>query len=687
MRALLVAMILLFGCKVGWSQRADTTLRELMVLARTSPDSIVLRWAPPRASDWLKANRSGYRLERFTVLRDGKLLPTVEREILLPGVLLPLPLDGWEPLVPRDKYAAIAAQALHGDSFELTTDNQSVFAIANKVKENDQRYGVALLTADMSPRVAQALALRWVDRQVKKNEKYLYRIISVTGVDTLRGSAFVAPEVQTLPRPLEFTASFKGSNVLLQWNRWLHRGTYTAYVVERAVRGGDFVRLHEEPLVTLAAEEQRELRHQYATDSVPHDGKEYVYRIRGLTPFGELGPPSEEASGRATLDPDDTPHITSAESRDNVRIELLWEYPVEAEPGLKGFDVRRSGGPGTPYQTLLAKPLPASARTFVDEAPLHFNYYQIVAITQADRQLVSHVHLAQLVDSVPPLPPRGLRGEIRADGRVYVAWLPNKEADIFGYRVYRGNLAREEFAQVTVEPTAEAVWNDSVSLKTLNRHLFYQVMAIDRSQNHSELSAVLRLAIPDQVKPVPPVFLPPQASREGVALHWVRSGSEDVKRYEVYHLADNDEWKKLSELPRKGMDTAYTYLDREGPEGRSRVYTVVAVDSAGLVSDPAVPIQAGKILTAVKPPVKIKDDVDRTGKRIRLSWQYDEPGVAKYQVYRAREDEPLKLWATLEGNAFEDKQVVMNTRYTYRVMAVFRSGARSAMSDEVSIKY
>src|SRR5688500_3439323 len=70
----------------------------IAIVARPSQDSITLRWAPLSPKIWMLGNVKGYRVERFLVSRDGKLLSQPEKIVLEPS-LRPWPEERWERLV------------------------------------------------------------------------------------------------------------------------------------------------------------------------------------------------------------------------------------------------------------------------------------------------------------------------------------------------------------------------------------------------------------------------------------------------------------------------------------------------------------------------------------------------------------------------------------------------------------
>ncbi|MBX2942943.1 MAG: fibronectin type III domain-containing protein [Cyclobacteriaceae bacterium] len=683
-----LAVVLLFSFDYV-SAQIDTIQNQIKVLARPSLDSIVLRWAPVNVDAWIKGSRDGYEVDRYTLVRDGKIVNPPEKKQLA-GLMKPWPEEQWERLVNQNKYAAIAAQALFGSEFELTTEGTDVFQIVNKVQENEMRFSFALYAADLSVPVSLALGLRFTDKDVRQGEKYLYRVLSIHEGDTIYGSVFQGPEEYVLPAPMDFIAEFEGSIVSLKWDQSYHRGIYTAYVVERSADGGRFMPITEDAMVTLSNEDQPESRYQYATDSLPDGNKEYAYRVRGLTPFGEIGPPTEPVSGISTATITDVPYIRSDESPDNTVINLNWEFPAVSESGLKGFEVRRSSSPKDRPITINKEIIASALRTFQDEAPEKNNYYQVVAIALSGEEFKSPIHLVQLIDSIPPLAPVGMSGKVDERGRVSFSWKPNEELDMYGYRIYRSNNPNAEFSQVTIEPIANNSFVDSINLKTLDRHIYYQVMAIDKSQNHSKLSEVLALEIPDQVPPVSPVFLPVTSNKEVVELQWLPSSSDDVKSYDIYlQKPGEQEWRKLNSVPRT-KDSIISYKVTNLEEGLRVNFTVLAVDQSGLESTPATPVSAARLISAVKPPVQIAEpEIDRTAKNIRLKWNYEQNGVYKYQIYRAKENDTIRLYKTIEGttNDFNDKELVMNSVYTYQVVAVFSSGARSAFSEKIIVNY
>jgi fibronectin type 3 domain-containing protein len=661
----------------------------IQVVGRPSVDSVMLRWAPLTSARWQAANKHGYVIERFTLVRNGQVLNPVEVTSLTQTPLKPLPVEHWEPLVKNDRYAAITAQALYGSSFDVDMGKSDVFQIVNKAKENEQRFQFALFSADMSLAVAKASGLLYTDHQVKPNEKYLYRISINAPQDTCRGSLYISPtDVYKLPVITELKAERKGETVMLQWQAD-KMNFYTAYRVERSADGKMFTKISNEAVINFSPTEKENSNMIFTSDSVKSSDSRLWYRVVGITAFGEYGPVEESVETILTETISDVPYINNGINEDNTKVSLHWSFPEKLASEIKGFHIDRANTPKGNYNRLTTKLLTADKRTFTDTSPQRTNYYKVIAITPKGRELASPVYLVQLVDSIPPLPPKGLQAKVDEYGNISLQWQPNTEADIYGYRIYRAHYKSEEFFQVTSEPVIKPNLADKIDLKTLTKKIYYKVMAIDKSQNHSALSEIIEVKLPDKVKPVSPVMMPVKSTDEGIELHWQPSSSEDVVRYEVYRQpAGEKQWMRVFTIQAKG-DSVYRYSDTNLLSNRYN-YTVVAVDDSGLESEPAQAVVGSRIDRKLKPAVKFSEPViNRENKEVILTWTYELPAVKSYMIFKSIGDEQPVLYKTIPATSkqFTDKPLVAGEQYRYRVMALFENHSKSELSKELIITF
>lgn len=671
----------------------EPTIPAVAVLSRPLPDSILLRWGPTTPMAWELSIEQGYQIERTTILRNDQLLDSPDKILLTPEPILPWSFAQWEPLADSNDYAAVAGQAIFGETFEVTENMSSdMMQVVNKVKELEMRFSFALFAADQSIAVANASGLYFVDRNVKKGEKYLYKVYSTVPKETLNidtGYVYVGiMDYNPLPSPMEMNATSQDRAVEISWNSENYYGIYNSFHLERADDGAHFNQVNEKPIVNTYKGDRPNSRLTFRVDSLPEYNKEYLYRVRGITPFGEIGPPSDTVAVIALEVNELNPVITEKISPDNETMQITWDFEQNHEGKIKGFSVLRTADPKAPYDTI-AQSLPPNQRTFIDQSPELANYYVVAAEDQAGNFKNSFPALAQLIDSIPPIAPSGLVGHIDTTGLVSLNWIPNTENDIWGYRVYRANYAEEEYSQITVSPVTTTIYHDTIPLKNLTPQIFYKLMAVDKRGNASIFSDSLRLIKPDMLPPVPPVVEQIESSEKGVHLTIIPSSSADVVQHLVYRKNINQShWELVQQFD--SLKTKITYTDTSLSNYKPHLYTILAIDLAGLESERSRPVEGNKIDNGMRDEIKnIFAQANREERYIQLEWKYERQGIDKFMIYKSHEDQDYRLYKTYPANTMRaiDRSLKINTVYKYKVMAVYKSGARSPLSKEVKVNY
>jgi fibronectin type 3 domain-containing protein len=663
----------------------------IQAIGKAHADSIVLRWAPNNPTAWQLLNNFGYQVERYTILRNGKMLDQPEYIKLSSEALVPQPLAQWETLAEKDKYAAIAAQAIYGATFEMTESySSSMVQVFNAAKEQEQRFSFALLSADLSAQVARHAALGLVDKNIRPNEKYLYRVYSAAPASVLQvdtGLVYLGvADTVPLPKPVRLGAEFGDGMALLKWNKSYYEDIYIAYQVERSVDGKSFSPISELPITNTEAPQGYKPEWMFKLDSLPQNGTTYYYRVKGLTPFGEVGPPSDVISGKGYTPLKYNPAITAAEVENNAGVKLSWQFDKKAEELLEGFAILRASKANGTYEILEGSVAP-SRRSFTDTKAQTVNYYKVVALSKAGEEVASFPYLAQLEDSIPPSAPTQLLGQIDSTGSVQLQWAASPEADVLGYRIYRSNFGSSEFTQLTRDPVEATRFTDKINVKTLTKNIYYKLVAVDYRQNPSLFSEVLALDRPDVLPPVSPAFSAAKSTKQGIALEWNRSSSKDVAQHLLYRReAGNSNWQLIAYF----TDTTRVYIDKALAADRFYEYTLLAKDQQGLESDPAQPVRAKRLKEIIKPAIKnVVSRLDAQQEFIVFQWSYQEVGVKEYVLYRAQGEEGVSLYRVFEENIsqFADAGIKPGNTYRYQLKAIFTDGSESALSEEIKISY
>lgn len=660
------------------------------VIGRADKHQITLRWAPNEPYAWRTSMTYGFAVERYTIMRDSVLLTRPEKGEV--RTIKPWALADWKQLTEEDDYGAIAAQAIYGETFEVTEDFTSdITQVINKVHEIENRFSFALFAADHSPKVAEASGLWYVDKNVKSNERYLYRVYSLTPkakvkIDT--GYVYIGVnDFEPLPVIQQVETTLSEKSVIVSWPGRDYSHHYNSYIVERSDDGGaTYHSIAEVPIINTTADGNSEF--MFKTDSITVYDKKFYYRVKGINAFGETGPNSAPVSVEAHPLLKFMPRINRTRLNPNGTITVGWEFSDDGQKQITGFKLLRSDQARGHYKEI-QQDISAQTREVFDRSPANSNYYVIAAYDRYGNESRSYPVLEMLNDSIPPSQPVQLIGKIDTLGIVTLRWKENTEPDINGYRVYRANFEDQEFLQITRTPVSAASYTDTVVLNTLTRKIFYKVVAIDKRFNPSEFSTSVAIERPDVIPPASPSFNTVTLVKNGIAMAWNNSPSDDVSKEVLYRKSSKDKgWIPIKIF--HTSDSVHVFVDSLVQNHELYAYTLIAVDKQGLESVPSKPVTQKVSLKKNYAKVEyVNSKVNRQEKFIELQWTYSED-VSGFRIYRGVRGGAISLYKVL-GNTkalnFKDKDLVINTHYTYKIQAEFKDGALSPLSDELNVNY
>lgn len=680
--------LLLFSVSLGFCQSKQPTV---MVNARAQKDKILIRWAINSPIEWQKANKKGFVITRTTVLRDGAVLPKPEKIKLTAKPLLPEPLDSWLDMVQKDNNAAIIAQSIYGESFEVTGAKEGELSkIVSMADELDQRYTFALYAADMSFEGAVKAGWGFVDTNVKKNEVYAYQV-SVFESPKVKESSYLIglKDYTVLPAPTDFIAIPEDKKVLLSWDYETFKRIYTSFIVEKSSDGINYAPISNTALVNLNDKEDHPSKTMYYADTLSVNDKVYHYRLYGITSFGEKGELTKPitTTGIANL-------VTPARLSDysiinSNEVNLEWEYPKEAEGVIQGYEINLADNDKGPYK-VISKIIPPSERKLsYKESLFPSNYFTISVVGKNNQRLTSQSMLVQPVDSIPPVKPIGLEGVIDSLGVVRLKWKPNLEKDLRGYRILKANTANEEFVDIYHKSYEGNDYKDSVSLKMTNSKVYYRIAAEDMRFNISEPSDVLVLDKPDKIPPAAPIFKDYDNKEGKVHLKWIRSYSEDVAGYSLRRREKGQEkWLEIKQI----NDTIQEFTDDKVENKKIYQYAILAKDKSNNWSSLDHSTITVNVLNFM--PIKVitflQGTADRENKKIVLSWSYakSKDKITGVSIYKNIKGTPPTLWRELNGDIFtlEDKNLKINQEIEYHLIPNLESDS-PAKAEMVTVIY
>jgi fibronectin type 3 domain-containing protein len=671
--------------KAQVSQPEQIVNNTIEVIGKSYLDSVIIRWAPSSSDLWLSGNNYGYRIIRKTVgFGDSIFNDTQVINELSKTPIKPFPLEKIKPIANNDFYAGIVAQAIYGNTFSITTQDPQ--NLINKAREIDNRFSFSLFSCDMSRTAAEIHGLIYTDKDVRKNGHYIYQILLGSNNENKYDTGLIYINVAdtfSLPKPIELKALGGNQNITLRWNKKLFNDIYSAYIIERSEDGKKFIRRNNNPMVNLFNNTANEPTYNIFVDSIPVNQKNFIYRVRGISPLGEIGPPSDTVITRGEIPMYMmNPMITSSEVLTGGAVKINWEIPYVDSIHANEFQIQRAETSEGRYEKVSKSIVTGSNRSFIDNNPLGINYYVVEASDELGRRYRSFPSLVMLEDSVPPPVPKELSGICDSLGIIHLSWKPVKEKDLAGYKIFRYNKPGVEPMKINDTTITNTCYCDTLSLNTLTNYFYYSVASFDNHYNQSDYSEILKIRLYDTIAPPIVSFIKFENRNRIISLFWNKSISSDALQYRIYRkLKDCNNFELIAKC--KVEETQYNDLSFKGNYNE---YLITCIDEVGNESENSQILGVSVIQTPNYeiPEIFLKDIGAKASKLTYMSQRSD---IKKVLIYRCINKEPFTLFSSQEfsKDGFTDTNLIIGNSYTYKIQFIYNDGSRSALSNSISI--
>lgn len=682
--AYVIVIVLIFSVEiVAQTSNANPRMANISLISRADSDSVVLRWAPTKAGGWVIANKIGYVVERLVIDQDNPVDFT-KYEQLTENPLKPLALDEWKAKTNKDNmFSAVAAQALYGKLFNPTpTGSGDLNALRNAADELTNRYSFSLFAADNDAFTADALGLRWVDKDIEKGKKYAYRVFVAQLTEEYEfDTAYIL--VNAIPykassAPKELRYESGDGSVKLHWKE---NDAYSGYYVYRSDDGGQsYKKLNDLPIVTITPANAYTQAEPSYLDTTTTNYIEYKYQVRGVTAFAELSDAAETKAISKDKKAPLAPRINKPEQISSNEMKISWE--MENPPkDLQGFIVSKSIHSLHGYQLVTIDPLPKNTNEYIVNMGNEYElYYTVAAVDTAGNMTFSVPVLASRIIDSPPAIPTGLVGEVNDNGLVTLRWNRSPESNIKGYRVLMANDPKHNFTQITGQIHTDTVFENTVSLNTLTRNVYFRIAAVDNRYQHSEMSPILELERPDIIAPSEAVFNDVFVTDSSVQLKWYASTSNDLAMQVVLkRLKDEENWINLDTL--ESSVSSYTDIDIE--TATIYEYSILSIDQSGLSSKLAFPVMARPYDSGKRIPVQnLNAEYEQSNKTVTLTWSYSplEKERSWFVIYKALNNGDFKEHKSVDAVSlsFIDNNVKPGN-VSYGIVVMTSHGGESEM--------
>jgi len=693
---------------------------KIHLLSRTYGDSIVLRWAPEDYATWRYINRVGIDVLRYSEDRPFDADTLAHR-------LCPYTLEQFRQRYPTtDTLAMMAAGLLYDENRTRPTATKNppgtLGSLYEIYQEQQMRYGFALLTTEWRRDLAEALAMRLVDKTAKRGKTYEY-IVRPSEIDT-SGQIIVRtghiPEVKNERyKPEAFTTTLTDStiaenSVQLTWNR----KQYSTFEIERRWVGAkgktpgteEWQRVNDKPYIDMSPNEQGQPDTLYTmTDQVPRPGL-YDYRLLAHDAFGDLTeptkpfrvwvrditPPSPPAITLITIDRrDSTDLMKGVFATFHLRKDTL-------EQDYTGWHLVYYHEKDTHQQWRKLSPqMPATDSLLtLDVTGLSTGMVAVAATDTAGNVAYSVAQMLRLEDLKAPDTPQNLRAQgDPVEGTITLEWDAPEDPDIDYYEVAYANDTTHRWVLATQEKLQATRFVDTVDVTANQKYIYYKVRAIDYSTNMSEYSAVLPVIRPTLMPPAVAHIDTTWVDTAGVHMQWVVSAEHFVSHHLVWRRLHTDrEWTLLHVCNADSLAATDYVLSLDDKPEYSREarydYAIESLSYSGISSGMSLAYSVRWEGEAVFDlPLKLYGEYLDDKQETRLAWEMPKQppytGRWYYCIFRQGPDDDAPRFlisAAKDDRAFSDHLLESGQQASYFIRVKYADGRQSTDSNMVTVR-
>lgn len=659
---LIISSIFIFGNSFSQS--------EIAFKSKVKENEILLRWTPVKPELFRTAMQNGFVLSRKVWEGDGNP-----------------PASFWETDV--DFSVEIKVYSKESDiwkkTFEANDDVGVLYSYIfpeKKMSEMDEEnfFGLALLTCDLHPELAELSGLFFRDTNIQNRKNYAYRI-EINKIKIQSVILVNSERLTILPIINDLELKNMNESAEISWNYKVLQESYSGYFLEWSEDSVNFKIINERAIIPMASQYEKDKTINYYSDSAVVGNRNYWYRISGRDHFGELGKPSApekifiapELKGEILID---TIFLSDG------KIKLKWSITNENDlVSVKDIRILSSGKIAGKYELL--KQIDKKETEILIELSERENYIKVVA-SAGNNQVESWPYLFLLPDLTPPSVPDSLTGMIDKEGKVTLKWRKNSEKDLRGYRVFRTNALHESMVEVSKNFIIGDSYQDSVDINSLTEEIYFSINAVDSNYNNSELSKPIKLEKPDHIPPVAAPIVKVTPLETGNYVQWNVSTSKDFSKTEIVRSEKGKAFLKVFAF----HDTVSRFIDTSILAETDYHYkTIVYDDADNFAESESVylynPIQKNKLNDSVSV------EVDRKEKFIFLKWNPLPEEVYSYFIYKAKKGETMRFFRTVNGKSTElkDTELYISNEYVYSIKAVLKSGREVMLKENLIVKF
>ncbi len=627
--------------------KADTSYRSeenmyvhIKAIGRAYGDSVVLRWAVQSYPEWEYLNHYGYDVYRVEDDAPGFALDT------LATGLKPYSLETFKRCYPDtvDSLAYMAMGSIYGGG-DMTPEMApyepgTIGAFVEMEQDQKTRLMAAYLAAEWRADLAQAMALRYVDKTAKKGKTYSYFVMPSVADTT--GRFFIMPaqvehikneKYKPQPYDIQITDSLLGQgSVCLSWNDTVN-GTFDIYT--RCVGASEWTKVNDRPYAPPFYSENPD-------DEVMFEhthGKtgDFEYAIRAYDAFGDLTPMSKPIRVHfPDMEPPRGPEITKIEIErpgknlwDKIYATVYFRKDTIENDFVRYIPMYHNDRDSLKQWRLLTDQYIAPTDTMVriDVTNISSGMITIAAVDTAENIGYSFPRLLRIRDAKPPIAPTSLKAFPSLDGTIALMWDMADTLDVHYYDVLYANARDHVFSLANHKHVMTRSFTDTVAVDANERYIYYTVRAVDWAGNEGACSDTIAVLRPNAAPPSKAHLDSVWTDNRMIHARWIGGGDEIIGYYNLYRRKQGaKQWNLLRTYDGDSVKAAgYVIQMDDAPGGQIGQRFEYAVETVSLwdISSGLTPALSAKLKTdvVVDGGVKLLGRYDASSKNVRLAWE------------------------------------------------------------------
>jgi fibronectin type 3 domain-containing protein len=452
---------------------------------------------------------------------------------------------------------------------------RSLGADDKPVKVNDQP---VVLATRIGPEGKEGYPeIYFTDNTVKNDTTYYYYLTGIDffGRETEPSEIVLARPINRTPPPAAEYLDCKVNllNVELAWS----------LPDNRRVEGIKIYRSHSiyAPFKCITPQAMSTFSVRFS-DKVDKPGN-YYYYVATIDKNGNENRSNLTMAQVLDIYPPDAPKNLIAES-DSARILLNWNSVQDEYFG--GYRLYRTIDASREDFYVLLNAQPITDTFFIDKLPFNARnkfYYRVVALdTALNRSDYSNIATAVLPDVTPPDVPF-IKNISISNNAFVVEWLPNFDADLLGFDLYREIIVDSVSQIVKVNSQLIALNETSYVDADVKKDVTYNyfLVAMDsvghRSAESNRFQVVIQSEAKNNAIELKNIEVKYNVSKENVQLKWQYPSGITAKGVVIFRRADGSE----QYLPVSGLVKEEEFFDTLPAEGEKFFYRIFSYSQTG----------------------------------------------------------------------------------------------------------